>query len=683
MVWIWRQRDEVGGALAEGDGNYAQTAERTAIVNAFIPVSRNPDAIDRLKPAPYIGLDAEWDVRTGKPTIWGLSDGNLTISGTHEEMWEGVKRTLARPNFTLVGHNFLQADLLVLRGMGVDFPVERIDDTICYHWLINLHLCKAGSKFSDGDGDKRGRGFMGLFSACNLATGVPNWKACVGEEQCEAEHRPCPTHDVFGYNGNDAAQPVLALPQMKATAKLRGVDWLYPLHRDLSVVMGEMTEKGIYVDRDYIAKLEDELEKAQREYYHKEEIHVPGKRPNTTRKGWRVSGSLGFNPGSSQQVLKACRDAGISLKDSTEDSIRDALEDNPDSPLLSALLDYKELGAGSDRWFAPREWNSATKDWEGYVDGDGYIHPNFSLFTSSGRLASSNPNFQNLAVRRGKAIRKAVVPPVGMGLWEADLSNAENRAFLFMAGYTDLPKIDLHSWVLSLLKLSEDHPFAIKMGGARQAAKSVQHASNYGEGLSLLTEKQLKSQVILREERNGARIIFRDWTFTDGRETFVVSFTGIHLAERAFGNHTLESRRLALGVQESYFAAFPMVRNLQRRIAQQVEREGRVSPPSGLVTLSYGQPADRIKTALALWGSQPVAHWTKLAMLKSRNFPLADLRAQIHDALLFYFPISLDRGTVIDTIQDIMTVEILGMEGLALTSEVKTGPSWGEMEAVK
>lgn len=633
-------------------------------MNPFAPITRAPEAVERLNPQPYLGIDAEWDIRTGEPTIWGVSDGRLTVSGTHELMWGRITSLLARPGIQLVGHNMLQADLLVMKKLGVDFPAERVDDTIIWHWLNNLHLCKAGSKFSDGDGDKRGRGFMGIFPACNLATGVPNWKACVGEEQCEAEHRPCPEHDVFGYNGNDAYWPVIALPQMKMTAKLRGVDWLYPVHRDLSVVMGKMTEKGIYVDRDYVAKLEATLDEQKKTYYD------PGTK----------TGSLGFNPRSPKQVRESLASDGIFLQDTTEDAIRDALEDHPDSTRLIELLDYKELGGGSDRWFAPRVWKPKAHEWEGYVDETGYIHPNFSLFTSSGRLASSNPNFQNISVRRGTAIRKAVVPPPGMSLWEADLSNAENRALLWMAGYHDLPKIDLHSWILSLLKLSEDHPFSVKMGGARQAAKSVQHASNYGEGLSLLTEDQLKSPKVLREERHGARVIFRDWLYTD-RQIYTVSFTGIHLAERAFGNHSLESRRLALSVQESYFAAFPLVRQLQRNITKQVEKEGRVRPPSGLVTLSYGQPADRIKTALALWGSQPVAMWTKLAMLKAdREFPEADLRAQIHDALLFYFPKKMLDSDVAAMLKSIMQVTVPGIEGLVLTSDLKTGPSWGEME---
>lgn len=649
----------------------------------FAPVSRNPDDILRLAPRPHLGVDWEWDMHTGTPTILGVSDGHLTVSVEHNRGFQNFTSLLSRSDSTrLVGHNFLQADLQVLHRLGVRFPAERVDDTIVWHWLVNPHLCKAGNKLEDGDGDRRGRGFMNLWTAMMLETDAANWKDCIGEDQCIPEGRPCPTHDVFAYNGNDAYWPVVALPKMIQRAKLRGVDWLYPLHRDLSVVLSKMSERGILVDTEYVKDLEGKFDADRRNYYRAEEIRVPGKRPGTTKKGIRICGSLGFNPDSPRQVRQALQGAGISVKNSEEDTLRTALEDYPDHPLLTALLDYKELGHGAGRWFAPRKWNYESRDWTGYVHPDGYIHPSFSLFTSSGRLASSNPNFQNIAVRRGKEIRKAVIAPKGQAIYEADLSNAENRAFLWMAGYTELPKIDLHSWVLSLLNLAEDHPFSVKMGGARQAAKSVQHASNYGEGLSLLTEKQLSSVTIRSEVRAGARIVFEDWTFNDGGVTSCVSFTGAHLAERAFGNKSRESRRLALEVQEKYFARFPLVRQLQRKITAQIERERAVRPPSGLVTPSYGYAADRIKSAFALWGSQPVAMWTKLAMLKAETEPQLSLRAQIHDALFFYVDILLDTKFVSSKIKDVLTVSVPNMDGMFIPSDVKRGLNWAEMEKI-
>lgn len=628
--------------------------------NGFCRVSRIADDILRLKPSPYLGIDFEWDIRNNVPTILGVSDGNLTVSVEHKDGWPLLKTLLDRPNLILVGHNFLQADLQVMEKLGIKWPVDRVDDSIVWHWLTNPELCKAGGKAIDGDGDKRGRGFMNLYTAMMMSVGASNWKACVGDIQCIGERRPCPKHNVFGYNGNDAYWPVKAISALKTKAALRGVDWLYPIHRDLSVVMAKMTERGLLVDVEYVKHLEEIL---------------------NARKTV-LSRDLGFNPRSSKQIIQSFADVGISLKDSTEDTIRAAVEKYPANTQLGELLEWKELGNGSERWFAPKLWNSEHSEWEGYVEL-GYIHPQFALFTSSGRLASANPNIQNVAVRRGKEIRKAIIAPKGQVIAEADLSNAENRTFLWMAGYTDLPKIDLHSWVLELLGLQEDHPFAIKMGGARQAAKSVQHATNYGEGLVLLEEWQLRKSALIRDEiRCGARVVFEDWQFSDGGKKYCVSFTGSHLAERAFGSKSREHRTLALEVQEKYIARFPLVRQLQRKITRQIEFDRAVAPPSGLVTASYGDPADRIKSALALWGSQPVAMWTKIAMLKAETVPVLSLRAQIHDSLLFYVDSGIDSAKVKSVLEDAMNIQVPRMEGLFIPCGVKTGHNWGEMHNV-
>jgi len=186
----------------------------------FAPVSRVADDIPRLKPSPYLGVDFEWDVRNNVPTILGVSDGTLTVSVEHKDGWPLFKTLLDRPSLILVGHNFLQADLQVLTSLGVEWPTDRVDDTIVWHWLTNPELCKAGGKAIDGDGDKRGRGFMNLYTAMMLSVGASNWKACVGDAQCVGERRPCPKHNVFGYNGNDAYWPVQAIPALKTKAAL-------------------------------------------------------------------------------------------------------------------------------------------------------------------------------------------------------------------------------------------------------------------------------------------------------------------------------------------------------------------------------------------------------------------------------------------------------------------------------
>lgn len=615
-------------------------------------ISRNPEDISKLTGGVY-GVDAEWDIRYNRPTVLGLSDGNRTVCVPWGQ-GRGYFSTLAgKERSVWVLHNGLQADLPVFMGEGVALSSDTVEDTIIWHWLTSPNLCKTQNKTSEDGTEKRGAGFLNLYAMCSIYTDAPNWKACRGD-LCEG---PCPEHDVFGYCGNDAYWPMVALPHMKKIAQLRGVDKLYPLHRNLSVVLSEMTERGVLVDVKYIETLRGEFDAAKQS----------------------IRASLSFNPESPKQVIaKFPR-----LSDTTEESIRDAVEESSD-PELQTLLDYKELGDGPDRWFAPKVWKK--KDWEGYVDESGRVHPRFNCFTSSGRLASAGPNFQNVAKRRldrhtgenvGKRIRKAVIAPDGYQLVEADYKNAEGCVILWEAGYdlADVPK-DFHGWMQELCGIGPSDPFALALGGPKDASKSVTHASNYMEGLQLKTREELRKPVALAEIAAGARLVYEDWTFKDK----IVTFTGANLARRAFGDASRENRRKALDIQVRYIErAFPKIRQLQRKITKEIERERMIKPPSGLFIPSYGYDEDRIKTAVAVYGQQPVAHLTKLALCLSKQQTELIPVLQVHDSLLFYAPLSMPPKQIRQWIEGLMCVEDLEMPGLKLRVDIKVGMNWCDM----
>lgn len=612
-------------------------------------IERNPAALEKLNGAPQLACDIEWDIKSGEPTILGVSDGNTTVGIPFDSGHKWIQKLFERrPDLPFVGHNVLQADIPVLRGKGVNVDASKADDTILWWYLTHPNLCKTTKKGSDDESERRGAGFMSIYPMCSIFTSLPNWKVCRGDS-CAG---PCPSCDPFAYCATDSLGPLLALPGMKKLAAFRGVDRLYPLHRDLMVALGKMSEAGVLVDVPYVDRLRTQFE------------------ANRTQ----IRDSLPFNPESPKQVLAHFKALG--LKSNKKDDIEAAVEDNAGVPELQALLKYKELGDGVDRWFAPREWHKG--EWTGYVQEDGSIHCSFGPFTSSGRLQCSRPNLQNVAVRMGKEVRCAIIPREGCRWYKADYKAAEYRVFLHLAGYRDLPvNEDFHTWVAGLMEISSSDPFAQRMGGARAAAKSVTFGSLYGEGLQLKSPDDLRRGRVAEEIRCGARIVFKDWTFQDQ----VVTFTGGHLAQRAFGSATWQNRKRALEFQERFFGRFPKVRDLQRRITKQAERESMVRPPTGYCIPSYGYAEDRIKTALAIWGSNPVAHYSKHAILRSDGAGL-NLRLQVHDELDAEQPIDQPPEKVVEMFREAMCFELPELKGLVLPIDVASGPSWGACETV-
>lgn len=655
---------------------------RYEVMHSWPEVSRDETDMLTLKP-PYLGLDFEWVPGRPVPSIVGVSDGATTVSvpwsETARENLMGLVYRAERGEFRIVGHNILQAEFPLLEAMGADTRklLPGALDTILLWYLTHAHLCKSSQKGADDDGSE-GRGFMGIWHMASVCTNLPYYKKCLTSTgsiwRDGACRGPCPEHDVWGYNGVDALAPVLALPELLLLMRTRRVEHLYPLHAELMVALERIRSKGIRIDVDYVSKLRGEWASSV------EAMKGEWKGTKCVREG-----VFPFNPESPKQVIAWFKARGIVLDDCTEDTIREASEENEDE-LLSLLLEYKELGDGPDRWFG-----------EKFLDGGGYVHPRLNPYTSSARLACTSPNMQNVGKRRvdrhtgekvGKRIRRAVIAPEGMKLYRSDWKSAENLNLLWQAGYRDLPqyassydaKDDLHQWMVENVGIKETDPFALALGSARDAAKSVTHATNLGEGLQLVEPGALRSTRIKREVEVGARTICADWTF----EGKVVTFTGINMARRAFGSASFENRRRALEAAEKYFARFPKMRELQRRITAQIERDGVVRPPHGYCTLSFGAGDDRIKQALAIYGSQPVSHFSKRAILRAQDSDIIDVRLQVHDELLAFANARIPPREVKAEILRVMDTRGSGGEfdDLAIPVDVTYGDNWSDQFAI-
>jgi hypothetical protein len=102
------------------------------------------------------------------------------------------------------------------------------------------------------------------------------------------------------------------------------------------------------------------------------------------------------------------------------------------------------------------------------------------------------------------------------------------------------------------------------------------------------------------------------------------------------------------------------------------------------VLLSYGPETDRIKTAMAMWGSNPVAHASKFALINASQHPHLIPVLQVHDELLFYVDRRHEPAKVQGWIRDCMEIELPdgSIPGLRVPVDCSYGLNWADQNEI-
>jgi DNA polymerase-1 len=118
---------------------------------------------------------------------------------------------------------------------------------------------------------------------------------------------------------------------------------------------------------------------------------------------------------------------------STDDDTLDKVRPHP---FVTALRKHRKNGKALGTYVKPyRLWADG-----GVIEDDGRVHASYLLHgTATGRLASRNPNLQNIP--RDPQIRGQFISPVGRIFIEPDLNQAELRSLAVLSGDPELCKI--------------------------------------------------------------------------------------------------------------------------------------------------------------------------------------------------------------------------------------------------
>lgn len=246
------------------------------------------------------------------------------------------------------------------------------------------------------------------------------------------------------------------------------------IERPILPIIERMNSVGIKIDKKVLKNLSLE--------YHKELTRLE-------KEIWKESGEE-FNI-NSPKVLSNILFTKLSLADknqkktptgtlSTKESELEKLKDK--HPIISHILSYRELA---------KLLSTYIDAIPPLLDKGSRLHSTFlQAGTTTGRVASNNPNLQNIPNKTllGRAIRKAFIAEKGFKLLAFDYSQIELRVAAILSGDKKLIEIfkngeDVHSGVaMRVFKVPKDGVDK----GMRIRAKTINFGILYGMGVNAL-----------------------------------------------------------------------------------------------------------------------------------------------------------------------------------------------------
>ena len=281
--------------------------------------------------------------------------------------------------------------------------------------------------------------------------------------------------DAVRYAAEDADVTLRLWQAFRPNLHRKGVTTVYEtLERPLVPVLAEMEMHGIEVHRDTLSRMSNAF--AQKMAALEDEIQTLAGGP--------------FNVGSPKQLGEILFDkmgvpGGTTGKTGAYATGADILEDittlhdtHPDGAVMAArVLDWRQLSK------LKSTYTDALQD---HINPDtGRVHTSYSIAgATTGRLASTDPNLQNIPVRteEGRRIREAFVAPKGRVLVSLDYSQIELRILAHMADIPALRQafvdgIDIHAMTASEMF---NVPLDQMTPDIRRRAKAINFGVIYG-----------------------------------------------------------------------------------------------------------------------------------------------------------------------------------------------------------
>jgi DNA polymerase-1 len=425
------------------------------------------ELIDLLSKHDEICFDTETtDVDANRAELVGLAFSVQTGAGWYvpcpndtnacKELIHRFKPLFENPAKSWVGQN-IKYDLLILKWMGVDIRGP-IFDTMLAHYVI----------------EPDGKHGMDSMSEKYLGYEPIHIEELIGKKgKSQGSMRDVESEKLKEYAGEDADITLQLKEKFLPLLKQKEVDAVFEkVENPLVKVLADMEYEGIRVDVEFLNEYSKELErdaKAAEERVYKE-------------------AGVRFNLGSPKQLGEVLFDK-LKLDPSAKKTKTGQYQTGED-----VLL--KLAAKGHDIVDSILTFRELTKLKSTYVDAlpalinpkTGRVHTTYGQAVAvTGRLASNNPNLQNIPVRtdRGREIRKAFIPrSEEYVLVSADYSQIELRIVAAISGDPNMcaafrSGTDIHTATAAKVYNITEDTVTKEM---RYKAKSVNFGIIYGQG---------------------------------------------------------------------------------------------------------------------------------------------------------------------------------------------------------
>jgi DNA polymerase-1 len=536
-----------------------------------------------------------------------------------EAVIEALTPPMTSSGIKKAGHN-LKYDFVLLSRNGLRVSPLGFD-TMIAEWLI----------------DPTSRN-LGLKNLAWVRQGIEmiNIEQLIGKGRDQISMAEVPVEKAAPYAAADAAVVLSLLPELTVEMDERNAGSLFnKLEMPLVEVLADMEIAGVALDTAFLSQMSAELN---------------GQIIEISEKIYSEVGEP-FNLNSPQQLSTALFDTlEITPPDRTQKTASGfystsagVLESLSGAhPVIDWVLEYRELSKLKSTYVdaLPMQVNPRT----------GRVHTSFNQTGSvTGRLASSNPNLQNIPIRTelGRRVRNAFVASPGNQLVSVDYSQIELRIVAHIAGDQNMKAAfkagqDIHAATAAAIY---DVPLDSVTSAQRRRAKGVNFGLIYGMSAFGLTRY---TDLTLAEAEDFMRAYFEQFP---GVKSYLENTRRL-AAEQGYVQTLLGRRRY-----------FPGLKNQSNRNIRMREEREAINAPI------QGSAADIMKMAMLE---------TARALAANKN--PARILLQVHDELV----LECAKEEAIQTARLVSeTMENVYRIDVPLETDARIGSHWAEMEALE